>query len=41
MPYISKVHPDGLSWHIAVDSIILDTREGLVHLLIAMIDMNK
>jgi hypothetical protein len=41
MPYISRVHLDDLSWHIAMDSIMLNTREGLVHLLTTMIDMNK
>jgi hypothetical protein len=37
MPYISRVHPYDFSLHIVVDSIMLDMREGLVHLLIAMI----
>jgi hypothetical protein len=41
MLYIFRVHPHDLSWHIAMDSIMLDTREGLIHLLTAMIDMNK
>jgi hypothetical protein len=41
MPYISKVHPHDFSWHIIVDSIMLDIREGLVHLLTKMTDMNK
>jgi len=41
MPYISRVHPHDLSWHIAMDSIMLDTKEGLVHLLTTMINMNK
>ncbi len=39
--YKPRVHPHDLSWHIIVDSIMLDTTEGLVHLFIAMIDMNK
>jgi len=33
--------PHDLSWHIAMDSIMLDTKEGLVHLLTTMINMNK
>jgi hypothetical protein len=41
MPYISRVHSDDLSWHIAADSIMLNMRKGLVHLLNAIIDMNK
>jgi hypothetical protein len=41
MPYIPRVHSDDLYWHIVVDSIMLDTREDLVHLFIAMIGMNK
>jgi hypothetical protein len=41
MPYISKVHSDDLSWHIAMDSIMWNTKEGLVHLLTTMTDMNK
>jgi hypothetical protein len=41
MPYISRVHPNDLSWHIAVDFIMLDTREGLIHLLTVMTNMNK
>jgi hypothetical protein len=41
MPYIFRIHPDDLSSHIVVDSIILDTRKGFVHLLITMINMNK
>jgi hypothetical protein len=41
MPYISRVHPNDLSWHIVVDFIMLDMREGLIHLLIVMIEMNK
>ncbi len=28
MPYISRVHPNDLSWH-----IVVDTKEGLIHLL--------
>jgi hypothetical protein len=41
MPYISRVHPYDFSWHIVVDSIMLDTRKGLVHLLVTKIDMNN
>ncbi len=41
MPYISRVHLDDLSWHIAMDSIMLDMREGLINLLTTKIDMNK
>jgi hypothetical protein len=41
MPYISKVHPCDFSWHIIMDSIMLDMRKGLMHLLIVMTDMNK
>ncbi len=41
MPYISRVHSDDLSWHIVVDSIMLDTRKDLIHLFIAMIGMNN
>jgi hypothetical protein len=41
MPYISRVHLDDLSWHIAVDSIMLDTKKDLVHLFTARIGMNK
>jgi hypothetical protein len=41
MPYISKVQQNDISWHIVVDSIMLDTKEGLVHLLATMIDMKK
>jgi hypothetical protein len=41
MLYISRVHPHDLSWHIAVDSIMFNTKEGLAHLIIAMINMNK
>jgi hypothetical protein len=41
MPYISKVNPYDLSWHIAMDFIMLDTREGLIHFLVVMTDMNK
>jgi hypothetical protein len=41
MPYISRVHLDDLSRHIAMDSIMLDMREGLIHLLITITNMNK
>jgi hypothetical protein len=41
IPYIFKVHSDELSWHIATDSIMLNTRKGLVHLLTTMTYMNK
>jgi hypothetical protein len=41
MPYISRIHMDDLSWHIAVDSIMLDMRKSFIHLLIAMTNMNK
>jgi hypothetical protein len=39
--YKPKIHSDDLSWHIAVNFIMLDMREGLFHLLTTMIDMNK
>jgi hypothetical protein len=41
MPYIYEVHPNDLSWHITVDSIMLNTKEGLVHLLTVMTNMNQ
>jgi hypothetical protein len=41
MPYIFRIHPHDLSWHIAMDSILLDTRESLVHLFTTMTNMNK
>jgi hypothetical protein len=41
MPYISRIHPHDLSCHIVVDSIMLDTKEGLIHLFTAMTNMNK
>jgi hypothetical protein len=37
MPYISRVHSYDLSWHIVAESIMLDTREDLVHLFTTMI----
>jgi hypothetical protein len=41
LPYINCLHNDGPSWHIYIDSIILDTSHGLVELLIAMTKFNK
>jgi hypothetical protein len=41
MPYIQCVHNDKVSWHILVDSIMMDTSHGLLKLLIAMIDLSK
>lgn len=41
MPYISRVHLHDLFWHIPTDSIMLDMRGGVIHLLVTMIDMNK
>jgi hypothetical protein len=41
MPYISILHNDDLSWHIFVDSILLDIFHGLVELFTTMIDLNK
>ncbi len=41
MPYISRVQLDDMFWHIVIDSIMLDMKEGLVWLLIAMINLNK
>lgn len=41
MPFISRIYPHDLLWHISIDSIMLDTRKGLVQLFVAMIDLNK
>jgi hypothetical protein len=41
MPYIRRVHGDDASWHISMDSILMDTFHGLVELLTAMIDLNR
>ncbi len=41
MPYINILHSDDPSWHIFADSILLNTFEGLVELLIAMTNLNK
>ncbi len=39
--YITRNHLDECSWHILVDSIILETIIGLMELLTIMIDLNK
>jgi hypothetical protein len=36
LPYINYLHNDEPSWHISIDSIILDTFHGLIELFIAM-----
>jgi hypothetical protein len=41
MPYINHLHDDEPSWHIFVDSIVLDTFHGLVELLTSMTKLNK
>ncbi len=41
MPYILRIHVDDLSWHILVDSNMLDMTKGLVQLFIAMTNMNN
>lgn len=40
-PYIDLNHPHEKDWHISIDFFVLDTINGLVKLLIAMIDVNK
>jgi hypothetical protein len=32
MPYISRVHPNDLFWHILVDPIVLNMRKGVATL---------
>ncbi len=39
--YINCLHDDEPSWHISVDSIVLDTFHGLIELLTAKIELNK
>jgi hypothetical protein len=39
--YINHLHDDEPSWHIFVDSIVLDTSHGLVELFTAMTKLNK
>jgi hypothetical protein len=39
--YIAWDHLDECSWHILVDSIVLETIIGLLELLTIMIDLNK
>ncbi len=41
LPYINHMHNDEPSWHIFVDSIVLNTSHELVELLIATIEFNK
>jgi hypothetical protein len=41
MPYIRFVYDDDVSWHISMDSILLDTSHGLVELLTIMTNLNK
>jgi hypothetical protein len=41
LPYMNHLHDDEPSWHIFIDSIVLDTSHGLFELLIAMIELNK
>ncbi len=41
MPYICFVYDDDVSWHISMDSILLDVFHGLVELLTIMTDLNK
>jgi hypothetical protein len=40
-PYIDLNHPNEENWHILIDVFVLDTTNGLVELLIAMINLNK
>jgi hypothetical protein len=40
-PYIDRVHLNDFARHISVDVIVLDTTDGPVELLTAMIDLNK
>ncbi len=39
-PYIDLNHHDEEDWHISIDVFVLDTTNGLVEFLIAMIDLN-
>lgn len=39
IPYIYRVHNDEPSWHIFVDSILLDTSHSFVEFLTPMIDL--
>ena len=41
MSHISRLHNDDSSWHIAVDSILLDTKDRIRVLMQAMHDINK
>ncbi len=42
LPYINHLHNDEPSWHISIDSIVLDTsHDGLVELLTTMTELNK
>jgi hypothetical protein len=41
LPYFNRLHNDEPSWHIFIDSIVLDTSHGCVELLIAMTKLNK
>ncbi len=42
LPYINHLHDDEPSWHIFIDSIVLDTsHDGLVELLTTMTKFNK
>jgi hypothetical protein len=41
MPYIHYVHNEDPSWHMSMDSIVLNTYHGLDKLFIAMMDLNK
>jgi hypothetical protein len=41
LPYINHVHNDKPSWHIYVDSIVLDTSHKFVKLFTTMMDLNK
>jgi hypothetical protein len=40
-PYIDLNHPNEEDWHIFVEAFVLDTTNGLVELLTAIIDFNK
>ncbi len=40
-PYINHVHDDEPSWHIYVDSLVLNISHGFVELLTTMMDFNK
>jgi hypothetical protein len=40
-PYIDLNHPNEEDWHISIVVFVLDTTNGLVELLIAMINLNK